>query len=729
MIELPPEGTTALSRLLHLGVCEEDGEAERTVKRIINTVALAASLCALTVCSLLIARGDLDALLLHGVIGVSGACTLLWMRAGRRIAAARWVFFGSNLSVLSVELAHGAGTATVVLFATSVMPFLLLTHAERRERWAWVVVSVVVFALALALQWIEPAPLLWSARDSAPRISVIIIAFTYTLLFGVIAFAFSRVEVVRAQLVAAAEQAKAASKIKSEFLTNVSHELRTPLASILGYTDLLRRSTDAGDDRLEHLRTIRRNSQHLLDLINDLLDITKIEADELDYELVDCAPTAVLADIGALMQERALECRLGFKVAARTRLPRVIKTDPRRVRQILINLVSNAIKFTDAGRVVVTGALRARGGALELVFEVADTGCGLAEKDLEIIFEPFVQVDASTQRRRQGSGLGLAISRQLAHLLGGSMEVESVLDVGSKFRLVLPVPEGVELGDILAQSTIESSDSPIFTDSDPTHLLGVRVLVVDDSEDIQQLIRFYLERVGAKVEAASDGLQALRAVERERYDLVLLDMQMPHLDGYETARELRGRGFDRPIVALTAHALRGERTRCLEVGCDDYLSKPFTPFELIDAIGARVESERRLQSGAARRRPQVERRRVEGERRPQPVRVMSPRPRVEGVADASAAPPRAGSPALEQEIARLRERFRGTLAGHLGRLREACAGEEWSTAQQIAHTLKGSAGCFGLSEVSERARALEQALKDGRSGEASTLLERLEAAC
>ncbi|MDB5101400.1 MAG: hypothetical protein JWM80_5821 [Cyanobacteria bacterium RYN_339] len=367
----------------------------------------------------------------------------------------------------------------------------------------------------------------------------------------------------------AREEAEAANEAKSQFLASMSHEIRTPLTAMLASADLLTDGDAAA--RTDYAHLIRRNGEHLLALINDILDLSKIEAGELTVERIPCKLGPLFADMASLMRARAVEKGVAFDVELATPVPSLVESDPTRLRQIVFNLVGNAVKFTERGRVHV--ALRYEGGVLAVV--VSDTGVGIPADQLPGLFQPFRQGDASMTRRFGGSGLGLAISRHLATALGGTIEVESQPGVGSTFTFRAPV---VSLGDTGPITSLAvAPNAPAETNQ----TLGGRVLFAEDGPDNQLLIRVLLQKLGLEVLVVENGQLAVDAVsEQGPFDLVLMDMQMPVMDGYTATARLRELGYAGPIVALTAHAMAGERERCLAAGCDGYLSKPVDRAEL-----------------------------------------------------------------------------------------------------------------------------------------------------
>ncbi len=389
--------------------------------------------------------------------------------------------------------------------------------------------------------------------------------------------------------------AEQANEAKSEFLANMSHEIRTPMTAILGYADLL--AEPGGDPALrsDHIATIRRNGEHLLAIINDILDLSKIEAGRMTVERVACSPWRVARDVEQLLRVRAEGKGIGFEVVHATPLPVEVATDPTRLRQILLNLAGNAIKFTEHGAVrVIVSFHQARSGASsELVFDVEDSGIGMSPEQLRRLFKPFTQADYSTTRRFGGTGLGLTISKRLAELMGGTIDVASVEGDGSTFRVVLQLDEDAqfEVTDDPDAAVVSPSDASVAPGSDR---LTSRILLAEDGPDNQRLLSFHLRRAGASVDIAENGRlavdMALEALEEGRaYDVILMDMQMPVLDGYGATKELRSRRYAGSIIGLTAHAMPGDRAKVIDAGCDEYLSKPIEKEALISAC-ARASS-------------------------------------------------------------------------------------------------------------------------------------------
>ena len=391
----------------------------------------------------------------------------------------------------------------------------------------------------------------------------------------------------------AAQRAENASRAKTEFLANMSHEVRTPLTSILGFAELLVDAEPAGEapsERAEALLAIQRNGLHLLQLLNDLLDLAKIEAGALSVEGCEFSPRRLLEELTSGMRGEAVRRGIALALDCEDSLPERIVSDPTRIRQILFNLISNALKFTRAGEVRVTGRTCAA-NARHIELAVADTGIGIAQHDLGRLFEAFQQADPSTTRTFGGTGLGLTICRRLTELLGARLEVESRLGQGSRFSLVLPVePAGVLESGANRAASPRRAASP----QAPMQLAGGgqlegRVLLAEDGVDNRRVLGTMLRKSGADVTLAENGQEAVDLAleawrKREPFDLILMDLQMPVLDGYAATRALRAAEYPHPIVALTAHSMLEERERCLRAGCDDFAGKPIARDQLVDLV-------------------------------------------------------------------------------------------------------------------------------------------------
>jgi signal transduction histidine kinase/CheY-like chemotaxis protein len=406
---------------------------------------------------------------------------------------------------------------------------------------------------------------------------------------------FSRcLEAKNVELAREREAALAADRAKSNFLANMSHEIRTPMTAVLGYTEMLFEEGDlerAPRHRVAMLQTIRRNGEHLLELINDILDLSKIDAGGMTVEQIPCAPVRLVLDVVELMQTRANDRGISLTTCCAEDLPIEIDSDPTRLRQILVNLVGNAIKFTSTGGVRIETRWNTETKSCE--FDIVDSGIGIKPEHVGRLFRPFSQGDTSTTRNYGGTGLGLAISKRLAGLLGGDIVlVETTLGLGSTFRLSIAAPHAVfeQAAEASAPPAPEPTPKPVLQ-SLP---LGTRVLVADDGPDNQRLIRHFLSKAGAEVVVVDNGQSAVdealqRVAADNPYDVIVMDMQMPILDGYEATRLLRTKGYSGRIMALTAHAMASDRKVCLDAGCDDYLTKPIRRDELIHQVAIHAE--------------------------------------------------------------------------------------------------------------------------------------------
>ncbi len=374
--------------------------------------------------------------------------------------------------------------------------------------------------------------------------------------------------------------AEDASRAKTQFLGRMSHEIRTPLTAISGFTEELRNVVKS-EDALEHIEVIERNSDHLMLIVNDILDVTQIESRKMKINHTRFDLISLINDVVALYKPQAERNGVEFRAVIADDVPRQILSDPVRIRQVLMNLVGNAIKFTNEGHVEIAVKSRSLDLAMsEIEFAVRDTGIGISSKVLPDIFEPFVQEDASTSRRFGGTGLGLVICRSLCRCLGGDVSVKSEIQKGSEF--IATIRAEVRPERALAEDTSRSRRS-----STEKALAGRKILLAEDGIDNQRLIQFILEKAGAEmvvVENGEEALEMMNSREGATVDLILMDMQMPIVDGYTATRRLREQQHILPIIALTAHVFPGEIERCLKAGCDVYMPKPIDRRALIEKI-------------------------------------------------------------------------------------------------------------------------------------------------
>jgi signal transduction histidine kinase/CheY-like chemotaxis protein len=470
------------------------------------------------------------------------------------------------------------------------------------------------------------------------------------------------------ELSIARDEAVRANQSKSEFLANMSHEIRTPLTAIIGFSESLLDSSQNIDERVDAIRRITRAGKHLLRVINEILDLSKIEANRLEVEILPVKMVDIFSDVYSLAKLQADEKGLAFKIDCEYPVPDTIRTDPVRFKQILINLCNNAIKFTNEGSVHLKVTCDRDNEILNV--KVIDTGIGLTKDQTSKLFKPFSQADTSTTRKYGGTGLGLHLSRQLAKKLGGDLTVESVQDVGSSFMLT------VKTGDLSNVALIQ--ECPDFDSyADGQESLYARpplhgcVLLTEDNLDNQRLVTLYLQRLGLDVVIANNGQEALKKVQLNQPDLILMDVQMPVMDGLTATRKLRHQGYNGPIIALTASVMQDEQQRCLDAGCNDICTKPIEHGHFVEVLSAY------LQPGKL----------------PTPARNISP----------------IKSTLLEEEpdLADLVRGFVSKLPQQLEEIDRLFKQRDMAEFKIKVHTLKGTAGNFGYRDMFEVAKKIE----------------------
>ncbi|SFJ20216.1 hybrid sensor histidine kinase/response regulator [Planctomicrobium piriforme] len=386
------------------------------------------------------------------------------------------------------------------------------------------------------------------------------------------------------RLIDAQVAAESANRAKSEFLANMSHEIRTPLTAILGCADSLCQDL-VGETTRETAKTIRSQGQLLLGVLNDILDLSKIEAGKLEIHREECSLLAAVGEVRSLMEAQATEKGLDLVTDFQSPLPETIQTDPLRFRQILLNLTSNAIKFTDQGRVAISVRWEQQGEDSHVIVAVTDTGVGIPKERLGAIFDAFTQVDGSIARRVGGTGLGLTICLRLVRMLDGELNVRSEPNRGSTFEFTLPAPTEA----LFTVDELDKRRKQKESHEGVDILIPARILIAEDTRAIQFMLQRMLQPVVFEIVVVNNGQEAVDAVIKARaegrpFDVVLMDMQMPVLNGYDATSQLRAQGFELPVIALTAGAMAGDRERCLAVGCSDYLAKPVSRTQLLAMI-------------------------------------------------------------------------------------------------------------------------------------------------
>jgi PAS domain S-box-containing protein len=462
----------------------------------------------------------------------------------------------------------------------------------------------------------------------------------------------------------AEQEALLASQARAQFLSNMSHEIRTPLTAIIGFAEAAAEDSIAAIDRTEMLSTISRNGKHLLSVINDILDLSKIDAGALHLEQAPISPVTLIDEVRELMIPRVSEKALSLIVNYQWPLPEVVVSDGLKFKQVLLNLIGNAVKFTDQGWVQVHVSCATE--AQKMTIRVEDSGVGLTPEQSARLFRPFAQADASTSRQYGGSGLGLVISKQLAELLGGSLSMESQLGKGTTVTFSLATGPLSEVRQLYAIPKKESAHTEV---SSSEALIQGRILVAEDALDNQKLLAFALRKTGIELKVVNNGQEAVEATLSEEFDLVLLDMQMPIMDGYAAARELRQRGIKIPIVAFTANSMKHDVLKCIEAGCTTHLSKPFSKEQLLKVLKAQLAASDKV--------------------RPKPAPVIS------------------AMFEEDRESIQILVDFIEGMPLRLEELSTAVTNANFARLTDGAHRLFGSAGMFGYPRLAKLAEELE----------------------
>ncbi len=471
------------------------------------------------------------------------------------------------------------------------------------------------------------------------------------------------------------DMALAESRAKSLFLANMSHEIRTPMTAILGYAESLHQfGIDDRQQQREALEAIYRNSKHLLNIINDILDLSKIEADKLEVESLLFSPVSMLQEVEQLMSIQAKEKGIHLQFINEYPLPEQICSDPTRLKQVLFNLLSNAIRFTENGRVTVRTQCDFDKDLL--IFIVTDNGIGLTREQIKHIFQPYVQAEKSTARQYGGTGLGLMIAKRLVNLMGGKIGVTSIVDKGAVFKFTIQTGS---LESIRRLTSDAQTSSVHFNSLNEIPKLSGKVLLVEDIEDNQKLISMYLRQTGLTIDIAVNGLEGLNKATKYNYNLILMDMQMPVMDGLEATRRLREENYNGTIIALTANVLKNETDIYLKAGCNAILSKPIVINEFYATVKQwlkPLETEQTVKKAVQ-------------------------------------------SPAANQSdmFQKLVQQFLLSLETELNNIEAFIENEDWQECQKVIHNIKGRGGSFGFDEITEMATQLDDLLKNGQNSD------------
>lgn len=479
------------------------------------------------------------------------------------------------------------------------------------------------------------------------------------------------------------ELALEATRTKSAFLATMSHEIRTPLTAIIGFAEMNLHDVIPKDNRKKYSESILRNGKHLLQVINDILDISKLEADRIEFEEEKFSPVQVLQEIEQNLLPQVNKKGLFLDISYTYPLPEHIVGDALRFKQIILNLCSNALKFTEAGRINIKLSCDINGK--KLFVEVVDTGIGMTDEQVKKVFDAFTQADSTVSRKYGGTGLGLALSKQFIEKMGGKIEAHSVLGIGSRFIITINTGN-ISSGKVIhCQPHSHSYIQPALHEAVEVKRVAGDILLVEDNLDNQQLFKLLLEKSGAKVQIASNGKEAVDAAMAKPFDLIFMDMQMPIMDGVEATKILRKKGYDGPIISLTANAMKQDREACFEAGCNDYITKPVSEKTLYNTVCEYLD-----------------------------------------IAEVNGATEVANNQYNNSDVIELKEKFILNLPSKIELIKKCFNKGNFDCVKSEIHKLKGLGGAIGLPEITNISLKIEQSLTRNDTYQCENLINELE---